>query len=160
MAIIQEPYSKREDNGRYKGHKHGDKSKAEIWTRTELNAKTIQELADVNYVIIRLDNGYGQRAIYVTSLYAEHGGNENRRLQEWREKLTDQHKRQLLAGDFNAHPGAWGNDGIHVRGEDILAWANEKGFHIANDIRQGSTFETRGGRSSIDLTLGKNGRCI
>lgn len=38
VAIIQEPYSKHEDDGKYKRHRFGARPKAEIWTKTEFNS--------------------------------------------------------------------------------------------------------------------------
>lgn len=68
----------------YHRYKYNENSNAER-TKTELNVKAIQELTNTNYATIKLDR---QRNIYITTIYDEPGGDENRRFQELRDKLT------------------------------------------------------------------------
>lgn len=154
IALVQEPYRKHVGKGNYTiFRKEGrEQIKAEIWVKSDIKAKRIDNLTTTNIVTVKIE---GRKELFVTTWYDEPGGTVNRRLREIDTMISEGLKRHVMGGDANAHNGAWGFDEDDARGEELLEWAVMKGYLIVNDKYQGPTFRTTRGQSSVDLTMAK-----
>lgn len=61
------------------------------------------------------------------------------------------HKRTIIAGDFNARAAAWDPRGINNRGQLVEGWATGLGLQLLNEGTKPTLTNTRGA-STIDLT--------
>lgn len=96
-------------------------------TKTECWAKIMSNLATANYVTVRLKT---VPQVYGETWYDEPGGNRNRRLEDFDYQGGGRLQSHLMAGDANAHNGAWGDD---ERGENPLEWTIVNGYLVANN---------------------------
>lgn len=67
-----------------------------------------------------------------------------------------QNDKYLIAGDFNAKNGAWGENTDDDRGQATLEWIITQRLMIENRANFQPTYECNRGNSWIDITISKN----
>lgn len=155
IALIQEPYHRQIQEENYITHGRKKGAKTLIVTKTSIQSIiTRQDLTDNNYTTIAIE-GVKDDTLLITSIYDEPGGNENKRLEEFTNKLKNTNSKHLLAGDINAHNSVWGGTHVDQRGGKLLDWTMKNMYEIHNDGRQPPTFTSSQGSSYIDMTLTK-----
>lgn len=154
IALIQEPYQRRASRGSYTVFKkEGDNVvKVEIWVKGRIKATLIENLTTENFVTVQIAS---EENFHITTWYDEPGGRRNNRLIQFENLGGSNLEPHIMAGDPNAHNGAWGTDEDDARSEDLLEWAVGNRYLIKNDRKWGPTFQTLRGQSFVDITMAR-----
>ena len=158
IICIQEPYI---NQGRtvgidtqYKTFTAGEaRSRAAvIITNRKVDATLITQLSDEDTIVLEITNG--DTTIILASMYFD-------RLKPLEHDLTKvdailQHAKRfgaIFAMDSNARSTTWHDTTTNNRGKHLEEYIISKQLHIMNEPSANTTFESRTGKSNIDLTL-------
>lgn len=106
----------------------------------------------VTDTLIAVKLTWQSRTALVLNCYAPPKDDINQLIDQIAEITRQQNGSVLVAGDFNAKNPLWGGRTLDDRGEAIAEFFSSTGFTIENDPNSPPTFESKNGRSWIDLT--------
>jgi len=157
IILIQEPYI---NQGRtvgidtqYKTFTAGEaRTRAAAITNRKVDAKLITQLSDEDTITLKMTNG--DTTIILGSMYFD-------RQEPLEHDLTKvgailQHAKSvgaIIAIDSNATSTSWHDTTTNNTGKHLEEYIISKQRHIMNEPSPNTTFESRTGKSNIDLTL-------
>lgn len=98
--------------------------------KNNLKHKVIHENIDQDINILVIEVTFGDRNLYISTIYIPPRININDNLRDFMLRYRDKF---LMLGDVNCHSEVWGNPFSDVRGRKLLDYIDEAGLVILND---------------------------